>query len=93
MESAETVIPPNASNEYLFTARQLRVAQFVRETRDKGMNWADARPYLPASSAPSFLFQHRRGDALHSALTSIAPSPAQVLNVANLYTYDTLVVD
>ena len=52
-----------------------------------------ARPYLPTSSAPSFLFRHRRSDALHSALTSIAPTPAQLLNVANLYTYDNLVVN
>ena len=51
------------------------------------------RPYVPANTVSSLLSGHRRGDVLYSALTQFAPTPAQVLNVDNLYTYDSLDVD
>ncbi len=51
------------------------------------------RPYVPSSSASNNLFRHRRGDQMLSSLTQFAPTAAQLLNVANLYTYDSLSVD
>jgi tyrosinase len=48
------------------------------------------RRYVPAQSASSDLFRHRRNDPLYSLLTSQQPTPGQVWNVTNLYTYDSL---
>lgn len=51
------------------------------------------RPYRPAATASPALFRHRRNDALNSILTQMQPRPADVLNVGNIYSYDSLVVD
>ncbi|MCH8008308.1 MAG: tyrosinase family protein [Chloroflexi bacterium] len=51
------------------------------------------RPYRPPASAPASLFRHRRNDPLNSILTQMQPSPADVLNVSNIYVYDSLIVD
>ena len=51
------------------------------------------RPYLPGQNEPASLFRHRRNDPLYSALTNLEPTPAQMQNVANIYSYDNLNVD
>lgn len=46
-------------------------------------------PYLPAGNAPVFLRGHRLNDPLFS-IFSHPSTPAQMLNVDDVYTYDTL---
>jgi tyrosinase len=49
------------------------------------------RVYVPAPSAPASLRGHRLNDRLNSLLSG-STTPAQMLNVTQLYTYDSLVV-
>ena len=50
-----------------------------------------ASPYLPGADAPATLLGHRIDDAMH-ALLSDPWTPRQMLDVAELYTYDVLEV-
>ena len=51
---------------------------------------AHGRRYAPPDTAPPDLAGHRLTDPLHSILTSGVVTPADVLDVGALYTYDTL---
>lgn len=53
-----------------------------------------AAPYLPPSTAPASLFRHRLGDRMYTVFTAPdqAARPRDVLNVANIYSYDSLAV-
>ena len=53
-------------------------------------NLPGPRTYAPASSAPQSLFRHRRNDPLHSVLTSIQPTPGDMQDINNFYSYDNL---
>jgi tyrosinase len=54
--------------------------------------WQDAhgRSYEPADNASAELLGHRLTDAMHSLLTSQPVTPADVLDLRDLYTYDAL---
>jgi tyrosinase len=49
------------------------------------------RVYVPTQSAPTSLRGHRLNDTLNSLLSG-STTPAQMLNIAQYYTYDSLAV-
>lgn len=51
----------------------------------------NGRTYVPPQSAPAFLKGHRINDEMNSLISAPA-KPADLLNVAQLYTYDSLAV-
>ena len=48
------------------------------------------RVYQPPASAPAELRGHRLADPMHSLLTREPITPSDVLDLQDLYTYDTL---
>lgn len=80
--------PATSPNDPVFFMNHCNVDRMWEAWR----NGASNRPYVPRQSEPDTLFRHRLNDPLHSILTSTSPTPAQMMNVTNFYTYDTLTV-
>jgi tyrosinase len=81
--------PSTSPNDPVFYLNHCNVDRIWAAWQSRNPN----RPYRPPPTAPASLFRHRRNDPLHDILTDEGVRPADVLNVANLYTYDSLQVD
>lgn len=81
--------PASSPNDPAFYMNHCNVDRIWAAWQNQNPN----RPYVPPQSASSLLFRHRRNDPLNSVLTSLSPTVAQMLNVSNFYTYDSLQVD
>jgi tyrosinase len=86
---AGDMAPASSPNDPVFYLNHCNVDRIWEGWRRQS---STSRPYVPTNAEPANLFRHRLDDPLNSALTNFAPRPRDVLNVANIYTYDTLVV-
>lgn len=81
--------PASSPNDPAFYMNHCNVDRIWAAWQDRN----PTRPYRPPQSASNTLFRHRRNDPLHSLLTTTEPTPGQMLDVSNFYTYDSLAVD